>query len=763
MKNDIAKTLRTSFVLSLLFPTFSFAAGYNNAAQWSQIGWASQYNITINGTAQTITPTGSGVTVGVIDTGATPGWAGNVSGSIIMGKCQIASCTSSVDDNGHGTFVGSEIVTKPSSSGMTGLANGAKVLAVKVLNASGSGVSTDVSKGIMYAADNGAQVLNLSLGPSGAAAGQAAFYSSIASAVNYAASKGVFIVFAGGNSNQALAGGSNITGFTDAAIQRMVFVGSVNSGNGKSSFSNTAGNGSFISNTGKSYAYKNMWVSTNGEGLWGASNYYTPQYGYGYITQMSGTSMAAPQVAASVALLESQWAILKTNGTALQVLEQTAKDLGSSGVDTTYGYGLVNLTKAMQPYGTLTVKNASGASIPLSSVTGKLLLGGSFGAVSNGKLSTALQTALSKYTTFDGFMRNYTVNLANLVTSTPSSSSVTQVSTTKTTTGSAKFADGSSLSFGNAENDIYDISRPSSSSGNPNWFVSFTDVQGTTTAAGSGFPASASFASALWGSENPVASQVYELGASNVLTNIAQGGTFFAYGTKLDSSTRVAFSWSQTRNDDALASVSSENPSSMAFNTGISERLTDRLTGGLTISLLDQKNGMLDTTYSGNALSFGNNHQSVSFGVTSTYSLSDKQDLVFDAAIVRTNGANISEGLITSVSDTYARSLGASFVERDAFQAGDRFNVSLRAPLRVISGSASMLTTSVDENGSPVTTTQKIGLKPSGSEVSLSFGYQAPVSDEGASWGIAFEGRHDAGNVAGQNSADVMLHAKLSF
>jgi hypothetical protein len=283
-------SVATVSVTLLLFSSASaLAAGYNNATQWKQIGWKPSYSITINGTKQTVSPTGKNVTVGVIDTGATPQWVGNPVGSVTLGKCQLAGCTSSADNNGHGTFVASEIVSSVPSIGMTGLANGTKILAVKVLDANGSGNSSGLSNGIVSAVNSGAHILNLSLGPVGTPAQQAAFYNSIAGAVNYAASKGVTIVFAGGNSNQILAGGSTVTGFTDAALQRMVFVGSVNAANVKSSFSNTPGTAGFRSTSNKLYAFNNMWVMANGEGLYGASNYYTPQAGYGYLTQMSGT------------------------------------------------------------------------------------------------------------------------------------------------------------------------------------------------------------------------------------------------------------------------------------------------------------------------------------------------------------------------------------------------------------------------------------------------------------------------------------------
>lgn len=741
--------------------TSAFSAGYNNASQYAQIGWAPNYTITVNGTKQTIAPTGNGIKVGVLDTGATPQWVGNVAGSITLGSCQIAGCSSSADDNGHGTFVASEIASNIPSIGLTGLANSAKILAVKVLDANGSGYSNNLANGIIYAANNGAQILNMSLGPSGTAAQQTAFYNSIASAVNYAASKGVFIVFAGGNAHQALAAGGNISGYTDNAIQHIIFAGSVNSSNALSSFSNNPGTAGFISTSNKFYSYNSMWVMADGENLWGASNYHTAQSGYSYITQMSGTSMSAPQVAAALALLESQWAILRTNGTAAQVLEQTAKDLGTKGVDSTYGSGLVNLIQAMQPVGTLIVQQSNGKSVSLSSVTGQMVLGGSFGATSNGKISSALQAILSNYTTFDGFGRNYVVNLASLVTgSSTTSPTAASVTAPKATTTGAKFSDGSSLAFGSSNSDPYDISHPHGGTGH-NWFMSFTNAGGSTYAAGIGFPASASFASALWGSDNPVAGQVYGLSASSTLSNIAQGGAFFAYGLPVEENTRMAFSLSQTQTADALTGNTSS--SAMAFSGGVSRRIGENITAGLTLGVMDQQNGMLDATYSGNAMSLGNNHKSISLGATASYALSDKEDLVFDAAIVRTNGGNVSQGFITGTSTLYARSFGVAYNQRDAIETGDALNISVKEPLKVISGSATMLTTSVDGNGLPVTVGQRVGLTPDGNEVDFTMGYESATTDLGFSWNMTLEGRHDAGNVAGENDATFLSRAKLNF
>src|SRR5205823_41086 len=122
----------------------------------------------------------------------------------------------------------------------------------------------------------------------------------------------------------------------------------------------------------------------------------------------------------------------------------------------------------------------------------------------------------------------------------------------KTVSSNVHFADGSSLAFDNvSSNELPDITRPTGQKQTQAWAVSFTDASGSTMAAGSGVPASASFAGALWGTDNPAAAQVYALGVSDALLNLTQGGSFTAYGTQISSSTRMALAWSQTQETDA--------------------------------------------------------------------------------------------------------------------------------------------------------------------------------------------------------------------
>jgi subtilisin family serine protease len=754
---------------------------------------------------------GAGIVFGDIDTGITPQWIGftpdyNGQGlynidTVNSGVCLNGTCTQAgalSDLNGHGTFTASQIVGGVQTSGVnfSGVARAGKLVSVQVLNAQGAGTSVDIANGIRYAVDHGAQVLNLSLGPSGTAISQQAFYNSMASAVNYAASKNVYVVFAGGNSSQNLAGGLKITGYTDEAIKRLIFVGSTNQGDGVnaattkiSSFSNKPGSGNFQSTTGKLTADKNLWVMANGgdikktffqttvtNGIWGGSNLNSgPCAGYSCVIQNVGTSMAAPQVTGAIGLLIHQWPVLINNGTAAQILQKTATDLGTKGIDTTYGNGFINLVKAFQPVGgtyglasngapvAITRPTDSGDNVSISQTSSgrSILSGGAMGSLSS------VRSVLSNYTVFDSFERDFVVDLSGLVSTRTRTSPLSQgLVAPKISQTNVKFTDGSRLTFGSEEkmDSRLDISRPSSISGMGNFMLSLTNEYGSTVAVGNGFPGSTAFAGALWGDDSVVAGQVYSLGVSDALQNLAQGGHFAAYGTQLLSDTRMAFSWSQTQNDSVMGGVVDWSmPNASAFGAGVTHDLTSYLRAGVTVNLLDETSGMLGTTYSPTGpVNFGENNRSLSFGISSAVKLSASSDLLLDAAIARADGSQFSGSLISDVTPVYARTMGAALVQRDTIKSGDSLSISVRAPLRVTSGSASVAVSSVDENGVASTTNQRIGLRPTGSELGFTLGYQTPINDK-VSVNLNLNSRRDADNIKGASDKGFLIGTKMSF
>ncbi|MBS2018523.1 MAG: peptidase S8 [Deltaproteobacteria bacterium] len=148
---------------------------------------------------------GLGVTVAVVDTGIACydeggfmkgtdlGGTSCVKGYNFVGKNEIAA-----DDQGHGTHVAGTIAqTTNNGVGVAGLAHCAKLMPVKVLSSRGWGTMADVAEGIRWAADHGAQVINLSLGSSSKSG-------VVENAVKHALKKGVVVVAAAGNSGRSV-------------------------------------------------------------------------------------------------------------------------------------------------------------------------------------------------------------------------------------------------------------------------------------------------------------------------------------------------------------------------------------------------------------------------------------------------------------------------------------------------------------------------------------------------------------------------------
>ena len=107
---------------------------------------------------------GEGVTVAVIDTGVSSGGEDGFD-NLLPGLDLVDEDNQPDDAHGHGTHVAGTIAQSTNNDvGVAGVAGGANILPVRVLDASGQGSSTDVATGIVWAADNGADVINLSLG-----------------------------------------------------------------------------------------------------------------------------------------------------------------------------------------------------------------------------------------------------------------------------------------------------------------------------------------------------------------------------------------------------------------------------------------------------------------------------------------------------------------------------------------------------------------------------------------------------------------------
>jgi len=223
-----------------------------------------------------------------------------------------------LDDHSHGTHVAGIAAGAPTSNpaGVIGICPRCTLAAVKVLGADGSGTLDAVASGVVYATDNGARVINMSLGASIGAA-------SLESAVNYAWDHNVVVVAAAGNSG------------TDSRLYPAVYpnvmaIGSTNANDYRSCYS--------------TYGENYVAAAAPGEQIY--STTLVDGAGQDTYATFSGTSMASPHAAGLAALVMSQDPT-RTNVEVRQLVQDSAEDLGSTGRDAHFGFGRIHAYRAL--------------------------------------------------------------------------------------------------------------------------------------------------------------------------------------------------------------------------------------------------------------------------------------------------------------------------------------------------------------------------------------------------------------------------------
>lgn len=264
----------------------------------------------------------SAVKVAVVDTGVAA-HEDLPSGQILAGSDTSGDggVNGRSDGHGHGTHVAGTIVASVNNSiGVAGLAPNVTVLPVKVLKSDGRGTSSAVAQGIIYAANQGADVISLSLG--------GGYSSSIATAVAYAIDEGSLVIAAAGNDRED----GSPTSYP-AALPGVLGVAATASDDSYAYFSNA---GSYVD------------ISAPGQGIWST----LPGDRY---ASWSGTSMSTPHVSAVAALVISRAAELNLADVPVDVLlTTTADDLGATGWDADFGAGIVDPVGALAALGSPT-------------------------------------------------------------------------------------------------------------------------------------------------------------------------------------------------------------------------------------------------------------------------------------------------------------------------------------------------------------------------------------------------------------------------
>jgi thermitase len=272
-------------------------------------------------TAWDITIGSSDIIIAIVDTGVAQGHE-DLSSKIVPGYDFYWGDSDPEDDhssNGHshGTHAaGIAAATTNNSTGVAGLSWGARIMPVKVLGPDGRGSVDSVANGIIYAADNGAQVINMSLGGTDLANNE-----TLKGAVNYAYGQGCLLVAAAGNCDP-----NCYEPLYPAAYDHVVAVAATDSSDNRAWFSNY---GSYVD------------VAAPGVSIYSTVRDIYGSYGY-----KDGTSMATPFVSGLAALI---WSVCPdyTNDQVESQIETTAVDLGTPGWDQYYGHGRIDAHAAL--------------------------------------------------------------------------------------------------------------------------------------------------------------------------------------------------------------------------------------------------------------------------------------------------------------------------------------------------------------------------------------------------------------------------------
>lgn len=238
-----------------------------------------------------------------------------------------------MDCDGHGSHVaGTVAAVDDGTFGLAGVAPQAKIMALKGLSDSGSGSTVGLARNIVYATDNGADIINNSWG-----AGPLSLPDPVLTdAIRYAAAAGVVNVFAAGNDTMDMAFAS------PANMEEVIAVGAIDSKNRLAEFSNFGARIDVVApGVDINSSMPDTCATTEKDPLLGRVPVRSSDF-----TTMSGTSMAAPHVSGAVALLLAANPALRVDEVRA-IIRASADDLGAPGFDSQFGSGRLNVARAV--------------------------------------------------------------------------------------------------------------------------------------------------------------------------------------------------------------------------------------------------------------------------------------------------------------------------------------------------------------------------------------------------------------------------------
>jgi subtilisin family serine protease len=307
-------------------PSFAYQYALDNTGQvyLPQLGLSGTSGSDIKAPGGWTWTTGSEeITIAILDTGVESAHE-DLKSKIVPGYNFVDDNYNTKDDNGHGTFVASIAAAETdNNTGMAGVCRLAKIMPVKCVHSSGAGSYLAIATAIRYAADSGAQVINLSLG------GAASSFI-LEDACKYAFDKGCVIAASAGNYSSPVL-------YPAAYDDYCLAVAATDADDHIATWSNFG---------------PQVDVAAPGVSVFGALYLLDEPDIFNSYGWASGTSFSTPYVAGAAALLMAYKPFL-SNSAVMKLIKYTADDVNETihpGVDDYMGYGRINLKTLLGPY-----------------------------------------------------------------------------------------------------------------------------------------------------------------------------------------------------------------------------------------------------------------------------------------------------------------------------------------------------------------------------------------------------------------------------
>jgi hypothetical protein len=663
---------------------------------------------------------GEGVTIGIVDTGidiGNPEFKGGISPLSI--DITTGSAATLQDENGHGTAVAGIAAARHNGSGPEGVAFDATILAVRA-DAHGQCDTCDfddwdIARGIDYAVDNGARVVNLSMG--GDAGPSPVLQAAILRAV---AAGTVFVMSAGNDAAATPAGFASFA--ADARVKgSIVIAGATNELNTIADFSNRAG---------PSGSTGDVYLVAPGDSIRIVK--LNPDAGYNYFG--SGTSFSAPHITGAIALLMQQFPNL-SGREILSILFETADDLGDPGEDAVYGKGLVDLQTALAPIGGLSVETASGVAVPLD---GDLLPATAMG--------DAFREAFEGALAFDGRRRAYDAGLAQDVAPAPLNFTLRAALSDMRYHALRADLGAPDLQVGFALDETRRGMATTSLETHAGGFTPRPDIHVTTP-----LPGGLSFTVASGSTAGPGSTSVGGLSlmarGTDPASQISGWGERASASYRPDDRTDIGSSVFRARREAGETFDDLEQKGSAIF---LRRRIGSAWELGVELGQMAEKGSVLGMTGTGVFDGFE--------GAETDYLQLDARFTVSAVTLAgsymrsRTSADLNKESLFTDLSTLQGESWSLTLLDERFAADGHRWGLYLTSPLAVRQGHADLLLATGWEEDAPQYETRRIDLAPRRRETSLEFFHRYEAGN-----GVSFQSnvifRRNPDNMSGHEAA----------